>query len=58
MRELVNLRLNIEDFYRRARVSDALIGLRNSVQTALLVTGAATRTRRSRGCHFRDDGPS
>ena len=58
MRELVNLRLNIEDFYRRARVSDGLIGLRNSVQTALLVTGAATRTRRSRGCHFRDDGPS
>lgn len=55
MRELVNLRLNIEDFYRRARVSDELVGLRNSVQTALLVTGAATRNRRSRGCHFRED---
>jgi len=53
MRELVNLRLNIEDFYRRAKVSDELIGLRNSVQTALLVAGAAARNRMSRGCHYR-----
>jgi L-aspartate oxidase len=56
MRELVNLRLNIEDFYRRARVSDELIGLRNSVQAALLVAGAAGRNRMSRGCHYRDEG--
>jgi L-aspartate oxidase len=56
MRELVNLRLNIEDFYRRAKVSDELIGLRNSVQAALLVAGAADRNRDSRGCHYRDDG--
>jgi L-aspartate oxidase len=56
MRELVNLRLNIEDFYRRAKVSDELIGLRNSVQTALLVAGVAGRNRTSRGCHYRDEG--
>ena len=54
-RELVNLRLNIEDFYRQARVADGLVGLRNSVQTALLVTWAANRNRTSRGCHYRDD---
>jgi len=54
-RELVNLRLNIEDFYRRAQVSDGLIGLRNGVQTALLVAAAAARNRTSRGCHYRDE---
>ncbi len=54
-RELVNLRLNIEDFYRQAHVSDELVGLRNSVQTALLVTWAANHNRTSRGCHYRDD---
>jgi L-aspartate oxidase len=58
MRELVNLRLNIEDFYRRAKVSDDLIGLRNSVQTALLVAWAASGNRTSRGCHYRDEGSS
>ena len=54
-RELVNLRMNIEDFYRRARVSDDLIGLRNSVQAAMLVAWAAQRNLASRGCHYRDD---
>ncbi len=58
LRELVNLRLNIEDFYRRAKVSDELIGLRNSVQTALLVAGVASRNRVSRGCHYRDEASS
>lgn len=55
IRELDHLRLNIEDFYRRATLSDALIGLRNTVHTALIVTRAARRNRVSRGCHFRDD---
>jgi L-aspartate oxidase len=55
VRELTDLSLNIEEFYRRARLSDGLVGLRNAVQTALLVTRAAQRNRGSRGCHFRDD---
>jgi L-aspartate oxidase len=55
IRELDHLRLNIEDFYRKARLSDGLIGLRNAVQTALLVSRAAQRNRTSRGCHFRED---
>ncbi|MDH3285457.1 MAG: FAD-binding protein, partial [Acidobacteriota bacterium] len=55
LRELVSLSLNIEDFYRRARLTDELVGLRNGVQAALLVARAARRNRTSRGCHFRED---
>jgi len=55
MRQLSNLWLIIEDFYRRAYLTDALIGLRNAAQAAILVTRAAMRNRTSRGCHYRDD---
>jgi L-aspartate oxidase len=55
IRQLNNLWLIIEDFYRRAHLTDGLIGLRNAAQTALLVSRAAMRNRTSRGCHFRDD---
>lgn len=55
IRELTSLSLNIEDFYRRARLSDGLLGLRNAVQAALLVARAAQRNRVSRGSHYRDD---
>ena len=55
IRELDHLRLNIEDFYRKARLTDGLIGLRNGVQTALVVARAARRNRTSRGCHYRED---
>jgi L-aspartate oxidase len=36
-------------------VNDALIGLRQSVQAALIVAQAALHNRSSRGCHYRDD---
>lgn len=55
IRELRHLWLEVEDFYRKTRLSDGLIGLRNSVQSALLVTYAALRNRSSRGCHYRDE---
>jgi L-aspartate oxidase len=55
IRELTSLWLNIEDFYRRARLSDGLIGLRNAVQAALLIARSAQRNRSSRGAHYRDD---
>lgn len=58
IRELTSLSLNIEDFYRRARLTDGLIGLRNSVQASLIVARAALRNRSSRGCHYRDDSRS
>jgi L-aspartate oxidase len=56
IRDLRQLWLDIEEFYRKTRLSDGLIGLRNSVQTALIVAYAAHRNRVSRGCHYREDG--
>jgi L-aspartate oxidase len=55
IRELRHLWLDIEDFYRKTRLSDGLIGLRNSVQAALIIATAAHRNKFSRGSHFRED---
>jgi L-aspartate oxidase len=55
IRDLRQLWLDIEEFYRKTRLTDGLIGLRNSVQTALIVAYAAHRNRISRGCHYRED---
>jgi L-aspartate oxidase len=55
IRDLRQLWLDIEEFYRKTRLSDGLIGLRNSVQAALIVAYAAHRNRTSRGCHYRED---
>ena len=54
-RELRHLWLEVEDFYRKSRLTDALIGLRNSAQVALIVAMAARRNTRSRGAHYRED---
>jgi L-aspartate oxidase len=53
--DLSHLKEDIEDFYRTTRLNDALIGLRHSVQAALIVAEAAQHNRVSRGCHYRDD---
>jgi L-aspartate oxidase len=55
VRELRHLWLNVEGFYRQARLGDGLIGLRNAVQAALIVARGALRNPTSRGCHFRED---
>jgi L-aspartate oxidase len=55
LRDLNHLQEAIDDFYRKTRLNDALIGLRHSVQAALVVAGAAQRNRVSRGSHYRDD---
>ncbi|UCH87299.1 MAG: FAD-binding protein, partial [Dehalococcoidia bacterium] len=55
LRDLRHLQEEIDDFYRATRLSDPLIGLRHSVQAALIVAEAAHRNRTSRGCHYRDD---
>ncbi len=55
VRELRTLWLDIEEFYRKTRLNDSLIGLRNSVQAALIVAQAAQQNRVSRGCHYRED---
>lgn len=55
MDDLSNLEREIEKFYRATKLTDALIGLRNAVQTALIVARAAWENKESRGCHFRED---
>lgn len=57
-RILSELQVEIEDFYRRGTMSDALIGLRNGVQTAVAIRRAAADNRISRGCHYREDSPT
>jgi len=56
LRDLNHLKEEIEDFYRRTRLNDALIGLRQSVQSAIIVAEAAQHNRQSRGCHYRQEG--
>jgi L-aspartate oxidase len=51
-RILLELREEIQSFYRGCRLTRDLIELRNAVQTALLVVHAASLNPRSKGCHF------
>jgi len=52
---LRQLQQEVEEFYKKGILSDALIGLRNGVQTAIAVLFAAEENRDSRGCHYRID---
>lgn len=51
-RILLELREEIQSFYREYRVTSELIELRNAVQTALLVVHAASLNPVSKGCHY------
>jgi L-aspartate oxidase len=51
-RILLELREDIQAFYRDCRPTRDLIELRNAVQTALLVVHAASLNSVSKGCHF------
>ncbi|MES1167574.1 MAG: L-aspartate oxidase, partial [Oleiharenicola lentus] len=51
-RILLELREDIQAFYRDCRPTRELIELRNAVQTALLVVHAASLNAISKGCHF------
>jgi len=53
--DLRNLRDDIVDFYRTRKLCDSLVGLRNSVQVALIIALAAWENKESRGCHYRED---
>ena len=55
LRELTHLETEILRFYRVSRLTDQLIGLRNAIRTALIVTDAAWQNKRSIGCHYRED---
>jgi len=50
-RILLELREEIQSFYRGCRLSLQLIELRNAAQTALLVVHAASLNPESKGCH-------
>jgi len=54
MSELRNLGIEIERFYRATCLTDGLIGLRNAVRTAIIVTSAAWENKVSMGCHYRN----
>ncbi len=51
-RILLELREEVQSFYRDCRVSRDLVDLRNAVQTALLVVHAASLNPESRGSHY------
>ena len=46
----------VEMIYKMAKISDGLIGLKNSLEVALIVVQSALRNKVNRGCHFRSDG--
>jgi L-aspartate oxidase len=54
LRELRHLETEIERFYRSSQLTDGLIGLRNAVRTAVIVTMAAWENSQSMGCHYRE----
>ncbi len=54
-RILLELREEVQSFYRDRRLTRELVELRNAVQTALLVVHAASLNPNSKGCHFRED---
>ncbi len=53
-RELRQLNQEIERFYRKTRLTDELIGLRNAARTAIVVTDAAWQNKNSMGAHYRE----
>jgi L-aspartate oxidase len=54
LRELRHLETEIERFYRATGLTDAVIGLRNAVRTAVVVAMAAWANKTSMGCHYRE----
>jgi len=51
-RILLELREEIQSFYRDCRVTRELVELRNAIETALLVARAASLNPISKGCHY------
>jgi L-aspartate oxidase len=53
--DLHYLEHRIEQFYRETKLTDQLIGLRNAIEVALIITTAALRNTRNIGAHYRVD---
>jgi L-aspartate oxidase len=56
-RRIAMLEGEIEDFYRRTKITPRLLELRNMVTTASLIVTSALRRRESRGLHYTTDYP-
>ncbi|MBN1130240.1 MAG: L-aspartate oxidase [Chitinispirillaceae bacterium] len=57
LRRITLLEKEIEDFYKRTRISVPLLELRNLVTTAKLIVVSAIKRKESRGLHFTTDYP-
>lgn len=57
LRRLLLINKEIEDFYKRTRVTEGLIELRNLATVALLIVRCALRRKESRGLHYTTDYP-
>ena len=55
VRQLYKLQNEVETFYRQYCLSDALVGLRNALDTAIVIAVSARHNHTSRGCHYRID---
>jgi L-aspartate oxidase len=54
LRELRHLETEIEQFYQVTRLTDELLGLRNAVRSAIIITLAAWGNKESMGAHYRE----
>jgi len=55
LRDLTNLRQDIDAFYHTAQLDRSIISLRNAVLAAITVARSAWENRESHGCHYRVD---
>ncbi len=53
--DLRHLWWEVEEFYRKAKLTRQLIELRNGILVGLVIARAAYSNRKSRGCHYRKD---
>jgi L-aspartate oxidase len=56
-RRLKLIRKEIEEYYRRTKVTMPLLELRNTAEVALLIVRSALRRKESRGLHYTTDYP-
>jgi hypothetical protein len=50
---MFNLREDIEDFYKQAKLTDELIGLRNAVEISLVIIEQSMKNNTSVGCFYK-----
>jgi len=56
-RRMKLIRKEIEDYYRKTKVTVPLLEVRNIAETALLIVRSAMRRKESRGLHYTTDYP-